>query len=68
MVHIGGYPGHYTPEIRTEISLSAPKLFISGHSHILKVIYDNKYQLLLDIPVMLTPSSGHIDPPTGMMV
>ena len=46
MVHIGGYPGHYTPEIRKEISLSTPKLFISGHSHILKVIYDKKYQLL----------------------
>ena len=46
MVHIGGYPGHYSPEIRTEISLSAPKLFISGHSHILKVIYDKKYNVL----------------------
>ena len=46
IVHIGGYPGHYTPEIRSEINSSAPKLFISGHSHILKVIYDNKYKLL----------------------
>ena len=46
MIHIGGYPGHYFPEIRKEINSSAPKLFISGHSHILKVIYDNKYQLL----------------------
>jgi len=46
MVHIGGYPGHYTPEIRKEIISSAPKLFISGHSHILKVIYDKKYELL----------------------
>lgn len=46
MVHIGGYPGHYTPDVRNEIISSAPKLFISGHSHILKVIYDKKYQLL----------------------
>jgi len=46
IIHIGGYPGHYTPEARKEISTSAPKLFISGHSHILKVIYDPKHQLL----------------------
>ena len=46
MVHIGGYPGHYSPEIRKEININPPKLFISGHSHILKVIYDPKYQML----------------------
>ena len=46
IIHIGGYPGHYTPEARKEISSAVPKLFISGHSHILKVIYDEKYQLL----------------------
>ena len=46
MVHIGGYPGHYAAEVRKEISSFPPKLFISGHSHILKVIYDQKYQLL----------------------
>lgn len=46
IVHIGGYPGHYAAEVRKEISSSSPKLFISGHSHILKVIYDDKYQLL----------------------
>ncbi len=46
MIHIGGYPGHYSPEIRKEINLNPPKLFISGHSHILKVIYDQKYQML----------------------
>jgi putative phosphoesterase len=46
MVHIGGYPGHYIPEVRREIMSSAPTLFISGHSHILKVIYDKKFQLL----------------------
>ena len=46
MIHIGGYPGHYSPEARKEINSFAPKLFISGHSHILKVIYDSKHQLL----------------------
>lgn len=46
MVHIGGYPGHYSREVRNEIISFAPKLFISGHSHILKVIYDRKLQLL----------------------
>ena len=46
ILHIGGYPGHYTSEARKEINLANPKLFISGHSHILKVIYDEKYQLL----------------------
>ncbi len=46
MIHIGGYPGHYSPDARKEINSLAPKLFISGHSHILKVIYDSKHQLL----------------------
>jgi uncharacterized protein len=46
IIHIGGYPGHYSPEVRKEILCSAPKLLISGHSHILKVIYDNKHKLL----------------------
>ena len=46
MVHIGGYPGHYSPEAQKEINLLAPKIFISGHSHILKVIFDKKNQLL----------------------
>jgi len=46
MVHIGGYPGHYSTEVRKEFNFLTSKLFISGHSHILKVIYDNKYKLL----------------------
>lgn len=46
MTHIGGYPGHYQPEIRKIIDMKRPKLFISGHSHILKVMYDKKYGLL----------------------
>ena len=42
MMHIGGYPGHYSPAARTELQSNPPQLFISGHSHILKVIYDDK--------------------------
>jgi putative phosphoesterase len=44
--HIGGSPPNYNPETRKELSLHKPKLFISGHSHILKVIYDNKINCL----------------------
>ena len=46
MTHIGGYPGKYNPAIRAEIYANPPKLFISGHSHILKVIYDKKINCL----------------------
>ncbi len=40
MKHIGGYPGHYDPSIRNTIYKERPQLFVSGHSHILKVMYD----------------------------
>jgi uncharacterized protein len=46
MTHIGGYPGHYAPVIRNELTTDPPKLFICGHSHILKVIYDDKLKCL----------------------
>jgi len=46
MMHIGGYPGKYSPAARTLISLEKPKIFISGHSHILKVINDPHNHLL----------------------
>jgi len=46
MRHIGGAPPNYNPETRKELSLFRPTLFISGHSHILKVIFDEKYQCL----------------------
>jgi putative phosphoesterase len=44
--HIGGSPPSYNKETRKELTLHQPKLFISGHSHILKVIYDNKFDCL----------------------
>ena len=46
MIHIGGYPGKYTPLAKKEISENAPKLFISGHSHILKAMFDKENNLL----------------------
>lgn len=46
MIHIGGYPGKYTLLAKKEIEEKTPKLFISGHSHILKAMYDQKNKLL----------------------
>lgn len=46
MLHIGGYPGRYTPKAKNLILKFRPDLFVSGHSHILKVMYDNKFNLL----------------------
>ncbi len=46
ITHIGGYPGRYFPAIREQIYQNPPKLFICGHSHILKVMPDKKRELL----------------------
>lgn len=46
ITHIGGYPGKYAPKVREQLMLHRPKLFICGHSHILKVMNDKHYQLL----------------------
>ncbi len=46
MIHIGGYPKKYSTLAKREIMEKTPKLFISGHSHILKAMYDEKFQLL----------------------
>ena len=42
MTHIGGYPGRYAPGIKQELTSNGAALFICGHSHILKVMYDPK--------------------------
>ena len=44
--HIGGYPGNYDPSIRGSLLVKPPQLFISGHSHILKVKYDKTLDML----------------------
>ncbi|XZF14569.1 metallophosphoesterase family protein [Chitinophagaceae bacterium MMS25-I14] len=46
MTHIGGYPDRYAPEIRKELTANPPQLFICGHSHILKIMYDEKLHCL----------------------
>ena len=46
MTHIGGYPGRYEPEARRKIDEFNPRIFISGHSHILKVMPDRRRGLL----------------------
>lgn len=46
MKHIGGYPGNYDTSIRAKLFVRPPRLFISGHSHILKVKFDQTLNLL----------------------
>jgi len=46
MIHIGGYPGRYAPGTREAIRRQGARLFISGHSHILKIMYDEALQCL----------------------
>ena len=46
ITHIGGYPYKYTKKIREELDKNSPDLFICGHSHILKVIFDENREIL----------------------
>lgn len=46
MTHIGGYPRRYDPRALARIRQVRPKLFVAGHSHILKVLYDPAFDLL----------------------
>jgi uncharacterized protein len=46
MTHIGGYPNNYAPNIKEDLVTNDARLFISGHSHILKIIYDEKINCL----------------------
>lgn len=46
MTHIGGYPNRYAPGIRQQLQKEKPGLFISGHSHILKIMFDESLQCL----------------------
>ena len=49
MTHIGGYPGHYAPDVRKKLAENAPDIFVCGHSHILKVMTDKKYNNMLTL-------------------
>lgn len=46
ITHIGGYPRRYEKRVREGMKVDPPKLFISGHSHILKVMYDKQLEVL----------------------
>ncbi|MFT5762049.1 MAG: putative phosphoesterase [Polaribacter sp.] len=46
ITHIGGYPNKYNQRVKEELQQNAPKLFICGHSHILKVQFDKKLNVL----------------------
>ena len=46
MTHIGGYPPRYNPKVKEQLRIHRPQLFISGHSHILKIMFDEGLQCL----------------------
>ncbi len=46
MTHIGGYPGKYAREVKPQIFTNPPRLFVCGHSHILRVKYDRELNIL----------------------
>ena len=46
MTHIGGWPGHYDSRARRLIEELRPQVFVCGHSHILEVMWDEKYSML----------------------
>ena len=50
MTHIGGYPGRYDPWARELIDKYCPDIFVCGHSHILKVVRDNRRNMLVINP------------------
>ncbi len=59
ITHIGGYPGKYNPKIKEELIQNTPKIFICGHSHILKVMFDKKLNLLHLNPGAVGKSGFH---------
>ncbi len=50
LTHIGGYPGKYANGISNKLAVIQPNLFVCGHSHILKVMFDQKRKLLFINP------------------
>lgn len=59
MTHIGGYPGRYEPAIRAELYETKPQLFVCGHSHILKVMFDKRLNCLCLNPGAAGKSGFH---------
>jgi putative phosphoesterase len=60
MIHIGGYPGKYPASVRRLIESHAPDIFVCGHSHILKVMYDDRYHMLALNPGACGKSGFHV--------
>lgn len=60
MTHIGGYPGRYDPSVRAELYETKPRLFVCGHSHILKVIFDKHLHCLCINPGAAGKSGFHL--------
>lgn len=56
ITHIGGYPGNYEPKARRKIEEVKPDIFICGHSHILKIMRDPKYNNM----VVLNPGAAGV--------
>ena len=59
ITHIGGYPNRYEKRIRIELKLNPPDILICGHSHILKIIYDKKFNFLYLNPGAAGKSGFH---------
>ena len=59
ITHIGGYPGHYASGVKKQIQQTGAKLFISGHSHILKIMFDDGLQCLHINPGAAGKSGWH---------
>ena len=59
MIHIGGYPGRYVAAVKQELQTNPAQLFISGHSHILKIMYDDKLHCLHMNPGAAGKSGWH---------
>ena len=59
MIHIGGYPGRYATGIRQVLDQEKPLLFVCGHSHILKVMFDKNNKLLYINPGAAGKSGLH---------
>lgn len=67
MTHIGGYPGRYAPGVKAALLAEQPQLFVSGHSHILKVVND-KYLHLLHINPGAAGRQGWHTVPTIVLI
>lgn len=59
MMHIGGHPGHYDLRAQALIESYRPQIFVCGHSHILRVVYDHKYEMLTMNPGACGISGWH---------